>query len=288
LYGPNSREFNDPSLGGLVSLLSDSKTAAIDRGVTVGQAREIDAVFTTLANALPAASTRREMNRAAAEYNRGHALSRYLAEDVSRRAALTVDLNERLGRSADREDASGVIALDLSGPDPASIDYAAAADLVSRQIAAARGPSEGRWEGAVNLVLFVDVAQGRPHDVLNAFENALRSRVSDGRITEAELRAVRSAWLVAHGDLLATEGVRVRGVVDADRLHGWIAARRRIQWNLGGNYVLSVLTQDESRWKASRKDFIRILQILLPSVAVHITEDLQNYLRAKQVLDIQA
>jgi murein DD-endopeptidase MepM/ murein hydrolase activator NlpD/Zn-dependent protease len=277
----------DPAALGLLSLDAEAEDPPAD-GATGDaassvRAREAAALFQTVLNArslglAPADAAQ----RAAAAYDRGRAIRRYLSEGRGRWARHLTDWGTELRRASGAAD-GGALAVDLFGAGPDDVDYDAAVDVLARQVTVARAG------GAVPHVVLVADVPGAPERAVEARLAAALSRaVGDGRLTLTEATALTENWLLVTREALERGGVTVDGIHDADRFHEWLAAGAGKSWGLGREFVLSILTGDESRWKASRRDHVRVLQWLLPDVAVHITRDLQDYLRARRLLDIQA
>jgi hypothetical protein len=219
--------------------------------------------------------------RGAAAYRRGRAVRAYLDDPTRRGDGLVGGFDRFFVRNADQSASSEVVTFDLYGASPDTVDYAAAADSLVRLVAASR---EGRRFSAPFVALAVDVPGMSAASVAERLADRLAAGVSSGEISADELAALRAGWLPLERAALGAPA----GPVDADAFHAWLAKEKGAAWSLGKNFVLSILTQDESRWKVSRSDYIRVLQLLLPGVAIHVTHDLQEFLKSQQVLEIQA
>ncbi|HOW27446.1 MAG TPA: S8 family serine peptidase [Elusimicrobiota bacterium] len=280
----NAAEKDTPLLGILNLLIG--KTAPV--GFAELQMSEAAALLQTdLNHAAIRPSAGLDVKKMANAYNRGYGLRQYLTQNRLKGAQLFKDLNQPLFESK-TESADGVLMFDLFGLDAQSIDYRAAVSVIVKQVAAQR--RRGTVAVPHSLVL-LDSPEASPAEMTRRLEASLEASMLAGEISREELTAIKTNWVLVSRNALQEAGIysAIDNQIDTDGLHRWILSSAAGQaWGLSSKFLLSILTQDESRLKVSRQDYIRIFKLLLPDVAVQITHDLEEHLKSIQILEVQA
>jgi hypothetical protein len=257
----------------LISLLAG--VAAPDRNGDgrAGRSAEVAALLETArAAAALNPESHIDLKDVADAYGRGAALRKFLDERRNTARELFRSYPDLLSDSGAKPSSDSVLTVDLFAPSIDAVDYDAAAELIAAQ-------------GAdTHVLLVLDVPGADSAQLERRLAQALEGKQSADR-----LERLRSRWEVLSRSGFREAGiVSGRGAIDSRALHEWLHDRKGKEWQLSAKFLLAIATADERRWEISRQDYIRIFKLLLPGIAVHVTHELEDYLKANKVLEIQA